>query len=206
MTVDLGTTCHRTGEHRPTPSDVSSARARLATLITEHLDGLYRSALRLTPNRTAAEDLVQGVISKAGRSFHTLPGGISIRPWLHRILMDAVFDLCREPVRDPGVAELEDVGDFSIYEEAREGATPGEARNPEMQVLDQLTDVEVRDSLEALPLRYRSTVLLADVQGFSYNEIADILGIPVRTVMSRLSRGRHAFQRRLWEYARDRTA
>lgn len=184
--------------------DREGARAHFEELITEHLDGLYRSALRLTRNRTAAEDLVQEVMLKAWRSFHTFHEGTSVRAWLHRILMNAHFDNYRKHTREPEVVDHEDVGDFYLYDKAREGAALGAAGNPEVEVLDQIMDAEVRESLEALPMQYRAAVLLSDVEGFSYKEIADILGIPVGTVMSRLSRGRHLLQRRLWEFARDR--
>jgi len=173
-------------------------------MVKEHLDGLYRFALRLTRNRTAAEDLVQDVMLKAWRSFQTFNEGTSARAWLHRILMNAHFDHYRKHTREPDVVDQEDVGEFYLYGKVQESTTLGEAGNPEHLVLDQIMDSEVRESLEALPLQYRSTVLLADVQGFSYKEIADILGIPVGTVMSRLSRGRHMLQHKLWDYARTR--
>jgi RNA polymerase sigma-70 factor, ECF subfamily len=198
------TTGRSSEEQLSTASDRARAQAQFTALTAEHLDGLYRSALRLTRKRAAAEDLVQDVMLKAWRSFHTFQEGTTIRPWLHRILMNAFFDAHRKQTREPEVVEVDNVGDFYLYEKVREGAALGEAGNPEIQVLDQIMDAEVRESLEALPLQYRSAVLLADVQGFSYKEIADILGIPVGTVMSRLSRGRHMLQRRLWEFARDR--
>lgn len=187
-----------TGPHR------EEARARFEPLITEQHDGLYRSALRLTRNRTAAEDLVQDVMLKAWRSFHTFQEGTSVRAWLHRILVNAHFDDYRKHTREPKIVDHEEVSEFYVYDKAQENTTMGEAGNPEIQVLDRIMDAEVRDSLEALPLQFRSAVILADVQGFSYKEIADILGTPVGTVMSRLSRGRHMLQRGLWEFARDR--
>jgi RNA polymerase sigma-70 factor, ECF subfamily len=191
-------------EPRASAPDLAAAQARFTALVDEHLDGLYRSALRLTRNRTTAEDLVQETMFKAWRSFHTFQEGSSIRAWLHRILMNAFFDAHRKETREPDVVEQENVGEFYLYEKVRESAGMAEAGNPENQVLDGIMDAEVRESLEALPVQFRSAVLLADVQGFSYKEIADILGIPVGTVMSRLSRGRHLLQRRLWEFARDR--
>jgi len=178
-------------------------RGRFEGLIGEQLDGLYRSALRLTRNRSAAEDLVQEVMLKSWRSFHTFQEGTSVRAWLHRILMNAFFDAHRKQTREPEIAEQEDIGEFYLYDKVREGGALSEAGNPEV-VLDQMMDSEVRESLEALPVQFRSAVLLADVEGFSYKEIADILGIPVGTVMSRLSRGRHQLQRQLWEFAKDR--
>jgi len=117
--------------------------------------------------------------------------------------MNAFFDAHRKETREPDVVEQEDVGEFYLYEKVHESVGMAEAGNPEVRVLDRIMDAEVRESLEGLPVQFRSAVLLADVQGFSYKEIADILGIPVGTVMSRLSRGRHLLQRRLWEFARD---
>lgn len=181
----------------------AEARAHFEQLISEQLDGLYRFALHLTHNRPAAEDLVQDVMLKAWRSFHTFQEGTSIRAWLHRILMNAFYDTHRKQTREPEIAEQEDVGDFYLYDKVREGTALGSAGNPEIEVLDNIMDAEVRDSLQALPTQFRAAVILADVEGFTYKEIAEALGIPVGTVMSRLSRGRHMLQRRLWEYARQ---
>jgi RNA polymerase sigma-70 factor, ECF subfamily len=178
-------------------------RARFEGLIGEQLDGLYRSALRLTRNRSAAEDLVQEVMLKSWRSFHTFQDGTSVRAWLHRILMNAFFDAHRKQTREPEIVEQEDIGEFYLYDKVTEGEALSEAGNPET-VLEHIMDSEVRESLEALPVQFRSVVLLADVEGFSYKEIADILGVPVGTVMSRLSRGRHQLQRGLWEFAKER--
>jgi len=182
----------------------AEARARFEQSITEHLDSLYRSALRLTRNRASAEDLVQEVMLKAWRSFHTFQAGSNVRAWLHRILMNAFFDNYRKHTREPEVVDQENVGDFYLYEKAREGAALSASGNPEAEVLDQVMDAEVRESLEALPPQFRAAILLADIEGFSYKEIAEILGVPVGTVMSRLSRGRHLLQRELWEFAKDR--
>jgi len=180
------------------------ARAEYERLLTAHLDGLYRTALRLTRNPAAAEDLVQEAMLKAWRSFHTFQPGTNARAWLYRILMNAHFDAHRRHLREPAVVPQDDVGDVYLYTKARDGLLLSEAGNPERTVLDGVMDAEVRDSLEALPLQFRAAVLLVDVEGFSYQEAAEILGVPVGTVMSRLYRGRHALQETLWQYARDR--
>lgn len=184
-------------------ADASEARARFEALVGEHLDGLFRTALRLTRNRSAAEDLVQDAMLRAWRSFHTFQAGSNIRAWLYRILVNAHYDRHRKDTREPEVIP-EDVSDFYLYTNARARADLSEAGNPEVQVLDRIMDAEVRDSLEALPLSFRTVLLLVDVEGFSYKEAAEILGIPVGTVMSRLSRARHGLQRKLWEFAKDR--
>ncbi len=191
-------------ERTSIPPGGDEARARFEALITEHLDGLYRSALRLTRNRTVAEDLVQDTMLKGWRSFHTFREGTNVRAWFYRIMMNAHYDHYRKHTREPEVADLDNVGDFYLYDKVQERTAMGEAGNPEVSVLDRIMDAEVRESLDALPVQYRSAVILADVQGFSYKEIAEILGIPVGTVMSRLSRGRHMLQSRLWKYAKDR--
>jgi RNA polymerase sigma-70 factor, ECF subfamily len=190
----------------PAPGTAQASREvreTFARLAGEHLDGLYRAALRLTRNPATAQDLVQDVMLKAWRSFHTFQEGTSIRAWLHRILMNAFFDTYRKRMREPEVVDHDDRDDFSLYERARAFAA-GDGGNPETEVLDRILDVEVRDGLESLPPPFRAAVLLADVEGFTYKEIADALGIPLGTVMSRLSRGRHMLQRRLWDYARQR--
>lgn len=195
------------GQRLPHPSSPPSdpeVRSRFERLVAEHLDGLYRSARRLTRNQTTAEDLVQEVMLKAWRSFHTFQDGTSIRAWLHRILMNAFFDAYRKTQREPDLVDQEDTGEFYLYDRARDGAALSQAGNPEVEVLDHILDTEVREGLESLPAQFRAAVILRDVEDFTYQEIADILGIPIGTVMSRLSRGRRLLQRRLWDYARQR--
>jgi RNA polymerase sigma-70 factor (ECF subfamily) len=185
---------------RPTAATV---RGRFEALVGKHLDGLYGTALRLTRSRPAAEDLVQDAMLKAWRAFPTFHEGTNIRAWLYRILVNAHFDRHRKELRSPQLVH-EEIDDTYLYAGARESAMLSEAGNPEVQVLHGIMDAEVRESLEALPLAFRAAVLLVDVEGFSYREAAEILGVPEGTVMSRLYRGRHALKRTLLEYARDR--
>jgi len=195
------------GGHQPTPGEAressADARARFEALVGEHLDGLYRVALRLSRNPTVAEDLVQEAMLRAWRSFHTFREGTNIRAWLYRILMNAHVDRYRKAARTPEVLE-EEIGDEYLYAGARDGDALSQAGNPEVEVLDRIMDQEVRESLDALPLPFRAAVMLVDVEGFSYKEAAEILGVPIGTVMSRLSRARHALKRRLAAFARDR--
>jgi len=197
------------GGHQPTPGGAATpdeareARARFEALVGEHLDGLYRVALRLSRNPTVAEDLVQEAMLRAWRSFHTFREGTNIRAWLYRILMNAHVERYRKAARTPEVLE-EEIGDEYLYAGARDGDALSQAGNPEVEVLDRIMDQEVRESLDALPLPFRAAVMLVDVEGFSYKEAAEILGVPIGTVMSRLSRARHALKRRLAAFARDR--
>jgi RNA polymerase sigma-70 factor, ECF subfamily len=173
-------------------------------LISVHLDGLYGTARRLTRNTASAEDLVQETMLKAWRSFHTFQPGTNARAWLYRILMNTYFDSQRKQSREPEFVASDDVGDLYLYGRVRDEAALRESGNPEVVVLDHVMDDAVRASLEALPAAFLAAVLLVDVDGFAYKEAADVLGIPVGTVMSRLYRGRHALRRRLVDHVRRR--
>lgn len=177
-------------------------RSRFEGLVTEHLDGLYGTALRLTRNRTAAEDLVQEAFLKAWRSFHTFQAGTNARAWLYRILMNAYIDSYRRAAREPEIVDQEDVGDFYLYARAQESDEYRRAGDPEEILLSQIMDADVKAALEQVPEPFRAAVILADLEEFSYREIAEILDIPIGTVMSRLYRGRRHLQRLLWDYAR----
>jgi len=198
-----GSHAARTGQAESPGGAADAARETFERLVGEHLDGVYRFALRLTRNPTTAEDLVQEAMLNAWRSFRTFREGTNIRAWLHRILMNAYVDRYRKAQRTPEVLQ-DEIDDSYLLAGAREGLALSEAGNPEAQVLDRIMDVEVRDSLEALPLVFRAAVMLVDVEGFSYKEAAEILGVPVGTVMSRLYRGRQALKRQLAQFVRDR--
>jgi RNA polymerase sigma-70 factor, ECF subfamily len=186
------------------PLRTGDVRGQFEALVDGQLDRLYGVALRLTRNRAAAEDLVQETMLKAWRSFHTFQPGTNIRAWLYRILVNAHRDAFRKHAREPEEIPEKEITDFYLYSKAREVLGHGETGNPELEVLNRILDAEVQESLESLPLPFRAAVVLVDLEGFSYREAAEILGIPQGTVMSRLFRGRRLLQRRLWEYARNR--
>jgi RNA polymerase sigma-70 factor (ECF subfamily) len=193
--------CAVTPTH-PSPTVSQEDRARFETLVNEHLDSLYGTALRLTRNRAAAEDLVQDTFLKAWRSFHTFQPGTNARAWLYKILMNAYIDSYRRASREPELVDHEDVGDFYLYAKAQESEEYRRAGDPEEALLAHIMDADVKAALEQVPEPFRMAVILADLEEFSYREIAEILGIPIGTVMSRLYRGRRHLQRLLWEYAK----
>jgi len=180
----------------------SEDRARFERLVNEHLDSLYGSALRLTRNRTTAEDLVQDTFLKAWRSFHTFQEGTNSRAWLYKILMNAYIDSYRRSSRAPEMVDHEDVGDFYLYAKAQESEQYRRDGDPEAVLLSTIMDADVKDALERVLEPFRAAVILADLEEFSYKEIAEILDIPIGTVMSRLYRGRRHLQRSLWDYAK----
>jgi len=191
-------------EAQPGLEGTASSRGEYEELVNVHLDGLYGTARRLTRNAASAEDLVQETMLKAWRSFHTFRPGTNARAWLYRILMNTYFDAQRKHSREPEIVVADDLGDLYLYGRVRDEAILRESGNPEVAVLEHVMDETVRSSLEALPVAFLAAVLLVDVDGFAYKEAADVLGIPVGTVMSRLYRGRHALRRRLVDYARRR--
>ena len=168
------------------------------------MDGLYGAALRMTRNPADAEDLVQETYLKAYRAFHTFQEGTNLKAWLYRILTNTYINTYRAKKRRPDETDLDEVEDLYLYRRlgGLEGATAG--RSAEEELLDHLTSDEVKEALEALPEQFRMAVLLADVEGFAYKEIAEILDIPIGTVMSRLHRGRKAMQKQLYEFGKQR--
>jgi RNA polymerase sigma-70 factor (ECF subfamily) len=170
----------------------------------EYMPSLYSAALRMTRNAADAEDLVQETYLRAYRGFGSFEQGTNLKAWLYRILTNTFINRYRAAKRRPDETDLEEVEDFYLYRRlgGLEGARA--SRSAEDELLDLLTESEVREALESLPEQFRLAVLLADVEGFAYKEIAEILDIPIGTVMSRLHRGRRALQKRLYEFAADR--
>jgi RNA polymerase sigma-70 factor (ECF subfamily) len=175
---------------------------RLESEALTHLDALYRTALRLSRNPQDAEDLVQETYLNAFRSLDRFEEGTNLRAWLFRILNNAFISQYRRRKRRPS-SSLEDVTEYYLYDHLAEGGASPRPENPERDVLALLGDETVLEALEELPVEFRQVELLADVEGFSYREIADILGIPIGTVMSRLYRARRRLQKALWQEAQE---
>ncbi len=167
------------------------------------LDPLYGAALRMTRNPSDAEDLVQETMMRAYRSFDRFEPGTNLKAWLFRILTNAYINTYRKRQREPQKVSADDLEDFDLYQELKSHDSPF-AESPESIVLDALLDDDILKALDDLPDQFRLAVILSDLEGFSYAEMADIMDVPIGTVMSRLHRGRKALQKRLWAIARDR--
>lgn len=170
----------------------------------QHAPQLFSTAMRMTRNRSDAEDLVQETFIKAWRSFATYQQGTNLRAWLFRIMTNTYINKYNAQQRKPTETELDDVEELFLYK--RLGAVDQSqlSQSAEDQMLSLFTDDEVKKALEELPDQFRIPVLMSDVEGFSYKEIAEILEIPLGTVMSRLHRGRKLMQKMLYEYAKER--
>jgi len=168
-----------------------------------HLDALYRTALRMTRSEADAEDLVQETYIRAFRFREQFTLGTNMKAWLFRILTNTFINTYRRKTAQPEVTDLEGIDEFSLYRRMADDRAASSSPDPEAELLNSVVDTEVTDALEALPEKFRTTVLL-DVEGFSYKEIAEMLGIPIGTVMSRLHRGRKFLQKRLYDLARER--
>ena len=179
-------------------------QAKFSELAMEHMPSLYTAALRMTRNPADAEDLVQETYLKAYRAFNSFTEGTNLKAWLYRLLTNTYINAYRAKKRRPEESDIDDLENFYLYRRlgGLEGATAG--RSAEDEVLDHFTETEVKEAIEALPEQFRMAVLLGDVEGFSYKEIAEILDVPIGTVMSRLHRGRRARQKRLYEFGRQR--
>ncbi|HEU5084823.1 MAG TPA: sigma-70 family RNA polymerase sigma factor [Acidimicrobiales bacterium] len=176
-------------------------QATFAEQAMPHMDSLYGAALRMTRNPAEAEDLVQETFLKAYRGFGGFQDGTNLKAWLYRILTNTYINIYRSKQRRPDETDLAEVEDLYLYRRlgGLEGATAG--RSAEDELLELFSEAEVKEAVESLPENFRMAVLLADVEGFAYKEIADILDIPIGTVMSRLHRGRKALQKQLYEFA-----
>jgi len=179
-------------------------QAQFETMALPFMDQLYSHALRLTQNSSDAEDLVQETYLKGYRAFTSFKEGTNLRAWLFRILTNSFINNYRKKQRSFEEEDLDEVEEMYLYRRLGGLNSSALGMSAEDMLFERLTADEVKDAVEALPTKYREVVLLADVQGFSYKEIAEILGIPDGTVMSRLHRGRAKLQKDLLEFASKR--
>jgi RNA polymerase sigma-70 factor (ECF subfamily) len=189
---------------RPVLSPVEAEKRRLlfAEQMLPHLDALYRTALSMTKNAGDAEDLVQDTYMRAFQFFDQFQGGTNARAWLFRILTNLYINSYRRRTREPERVSYDELEDFYLYNRLSDASTSGGV-SPEEVVVQQVQVSAIREAIERLPDEYRDTVILADLNEFSYQEISELLQIPIGTVRSRLSRGRRLVQRALWAYTEE---
>jgi RNA polymerase sigma-70 factor (ECF subfamily) len=185
-----------------TAEDEAALRARFERDVLPLLSSLYGAALRMTRNPADAEDLVQETYLRAYRGFAGFQEGTNLKAWLYRILTNSYINIYRKRQREPQTVDgPDDIDEWYLFDRLGSRNVEGSA---EEEVLERIPDEDVKRALESLPENFRMPVMLADVEGFSYKEIAEIMDTPIGTVMSRLHRGRKALEKALWETARQR--
>ncbi len=184
-----------------TEVDDAELAAIFETDAMAYVDQLYGAAMRMTRNPADAEDLVQETYTKAFAAFRSFEQGTNLRAWLFRILRNTYINAYRKAQREPLSTSADELSDPQLLEvDAR---STGGTRSAETEALERLGDTEIIEAMQALPEDFRTAVYLADVEGFSYKEIAEIMETPVGTVMSRVHRGRKSLRSLLAQYVRD---
>ena len=178
-------------------------QATFEELASPYMSALYAAALRMTRNPSDAEDLVQETYLRAYRGFGGFREGTNLKAWLYRILTNTFINQYRAKKRRPDQVDLDDVEDFYIFRRLGGLEAADAERTAETEALEAMPDDEVKQALESIPEQFRMAVILADIEGFSYKEIAEILDVPIGTVMSRIHRGRRQLQKLLWDYATE---
>jgi len=179
-------------------------KAGFAEQAMPYMGSLYSAALRMTRNPADAEALVQETYLKAYRAFDSFQEGTNLKSWLYKILTNTFINIYRSRRRRPVETELDEGEDLYLFRRLGGLEAAAMGRSAEDLVLDHFTEAEVKEAVESLPEAFRLAVVLADVEGFSYKEIAEILDVPIGTVMSRLHRGRRALQKALHNFAEER--
>ncbi len=167
------------------------------------MDGLYSAAMRMTRNAADAEDLVQETYLKAFNAYERFEAGTNLKAWMYRILTNSYINAYRKKQRRPDESDIDDIEDLYLYRRLGGAESAVLSRSAEDELLEMFGEDEVKLALEDLPEHYRIPILLADVEGFAYKEIAEILDVPIGTVMSRLHRGRKQLQKRLYSFAEE---
>lgn len=169
--------------------------------VSEYLDSMYSTALRLTKKPQDAQDLVQETLLKAYRAYANFQEGTNLKAWLFRILTNSYINIYRYKKRRPREVDVDNSDTMFLYHKLRGSEAADVTESVEDSFLETITDEDISQAVQDLPDQYKEVVLLADIEGLSYAEIAEILEIPPGTVMSRLHRGRKALQKALWDYA-----
>jgi RNA polymerase sigma-70 factor (ECF subfamily) len=190
-------------EHMHAEADELAERRRLfQEQALPFMDQLYGAGMRMTKNPADAADLVQETFVKAFAAFHQFEQGTNLKAWLYRILTNTFINIYRKKQRDPYQGTIDELDDWQMG--GAESATSTVTRSAEAEAIDRMPSSAVKDALQSIPEDFRLAVYFADVEGFAYQEIADIMKTPVGTVMSRLHRGRRLLRELLADYARER--